>query len=497
MSQALNGTGGSSSTAQPPPKPREPANKEASVTFTSTGSITMHGSLGRMTRHSATFEIYSPNTVLNTSEALTDFSIHFHGQVIYFGRAVIRSIVDAGAKVICEVTLDEAQWSKVDAQLIARRDGRIAGEFKEFLREWQKFYLVSPEFKVVVADMQTFFHNLQLWLNQIEIKIRRTASHQSEGLNHQVIADLKNPIVQSIDTLIDCFESIVSKLPDDSHPAYQAYLRRHLHPLVLSSPFANRAFYKPLGYAGDYQMVDMMIRPPEEGSDLFSKMINIWLLGQTPAQAHRNRVAYLERKLIEETIRAKSQKRRLKVFNLGCGPAAEIQGFARMQNICQSADFSLVDFNVETLNFLEKKLNSINTVSRPISFRTLRKSVTQILKDNGRTLSPHSGGKYQYIYCAGLFDYLSDAVCKQLMGIFYEMLEPGGLLLATNASDMMNASRPFRYSMEYILDWHLIYRNHHQFLNVLPENINKDEVSVTADETGANLFLEVRKSLNV
>ena len=101
--------------------------------------------------------------------------------------------------------------------------------------------------------------------------------------------------------------------------------------------------------------------------------------------------------------------------------------------------------------------------------------------------------KHDLIYCAGLFDYLSDEICKRLMNIFYGSLAPGGLLIATNVSDAMNASRPFRYSMEYILDWYLIYRNGPNVKDLAPDEAQPDEVAVISEDTGVNLFIEVRK----
>ena len=153
-----------------------------------------------------------------------------------------------------------------------------------------------------------------------------------------------------------------------------------------------------------------------------------------------------------------------------------------------------MDFNEETLAYLQDKLDGIkNKLVRPVSFQLIKRSVYQILKDGGRTLRHASGEPYDYIYCAGLFDYLSDSVCKQIMNIFYEMLAPGGLLLATNATDALNSSRPFRYSMEYLLDWHLIYRDKAHFAAVAPDLADADKIAVIAEDTGANLFLEVRK----
>ena len=472
--------------------------KETAVTFQTAEGMAFQTLPVRMTNHVVVFELFNPGHIPRFSEVLENFKITLKGQTIYSGRAIIIKIMDVGAKVVCEAKLDEAHWQDLDIPRILQQDGRVAKEFKTFLKEWQKLYKVSPEFKIVMADMQTFLHDLRLWLDRIELGIRVFAQPLRKELELEAINSLTNPINESIDVFIDRFESIAAQLEEDMHPAHSVYLRRQLHPLILVSPFAHRAFSKPLGYAGDYEMVDMMLRSPHEGDTLFAKIINNWLLGQSPAQAHRNRVTYLERKLLEETLRARTSGRACKIFNLGCGPADEVQNFYNKQPICEYTDFTLVDFNEETLNSLQQKLASISrSMPKPPSFRLLKKSVFQILRDGGKSLLTSPDERYNYIYCAGLFDYLSDTVCKQLLDIFYGMLAPDGLLLATNATDALNSSRPFRYSMEYLLNWHLLYRDKRQFSKVAPDVEETDEIKVIAEGTGTNLFLEVRKSKHV
>ena len=104
--------------------------------------------------------------------------------------------------------------------------------------------------------------------------------------------------------------------------------------------------------------------------------------------------------------------------------------------------------------------------------------------------------QYDLVYCAGLFDYLPQPVCKRAMNILYDLVAPGGLLLATNVSDVMNTSRPFRYSMEYLLDWHLIYRDRQSLADLAPLAAAPDDVAVIAESTGVNVFIEVRKPLH-
>ncbi len=506
MTQVVSGNGNGSNghsrqaqkkAAPPPVVTSSSGEKESFVTFQTAEGVKLRGALSRVTRHLAVFELYNPGVTPRFSEVLGEFTIAMQSRAVYSGRAVVSKVLDAGTKEVVEVSLDETGWTNLNFGLLFKQDGQLAREFKNFLREWQKLYILSPEFKVVVADMQTFLHDLRLWLDQLELGIRGFQQPLRASLEKEAVENLVTPVSQSIDAFIDRFESIVARLDAEAHPQHYAHLRRQLHPLLLSSPFANRAFTKPLGYAGDYQVVDMMIRPPFEGATLFAKIINVWLWGQSPAQAHRNRVDYLERKLFEETARAKAAGRANRVLNLGCGPAEEVQRFFRKQDISRHATLTLVDFNEETLRHLQDKLEGIKKdVARPMSFRLIKKSVFQILKDGGRCLRDSPAEQYDYIYCAGLFDYLSDSACKQILNIFYDMLAPGGLLLATNATDALNSSHPFRYSMEYLLDWHLIYRDKAHFAAVAPDLADADKIAVIAENTGANLFLEVQKPNN-
>jgi extracellular factor (EF) 3-hydroxypalmitic acid methyl ester biosynthesis protein len=117
----------------------------------------------------------------------------------------------------------------------------------------------------------------------------------------------------------------------------------------------------------------------------------------------------------------------------------------------------------------------------------IKKSVHQILKDESKPSVNQP--RYDLIYCAGLFDYLSDRICKRLMNIFYSMLAPGGLLIGTN----VDFSNPSRNGMEYLLEWHLTYRNKEQLKVLIPDDAPARNVQIMSDDTGVNHFLEIRK----
>jgi extracellular factor (EF) 3-hydroxypalmitic acid methyl ester biosynthesis protein len=261
----------------------------------------------------------------------------------------------------------------------------------------------------------------------------------------------------------------------------------------MCSPFVYRTYHKPLGYAGDYEMVNMILRDPHEGATLFAKLVNVVFLRNPPAEAHRNRITRLRQHLRNETRRVRSAGRRARILNLGCGPAREVQLFLAEDAESDQADFTLMDFNAETLEFAAQSLRQIQAAhGRQTGLQLEARSVNQLLKEAMRSARGNLPGCYDLVYCAGLFDYVSDRVCRRLVELFYSWLAPGGLVLVTN----VNAAKPFRHSMDYILEWHLICRNRQQMQSLVPEAAPAPTAQIEADETGVNLFLEIRKPVS-
>jgi extracellular factor (EF) 3-hydroxypalmitic acid methyl ester biosynthesis protein len=464
------------------------------ILFETNQGTELRGSLLRLTRFLAVFELYSPSVVLRSSEVLTNCRIIIHERTLYSGRAVIHNLVNAGLTLVCEATLNESAWKDVQFAPEMARNGELRSEFRGLITEWQKLYKVNSDYKVIIADMQTFLADLRLWLDQVELGIRSSPSADRMKLEQNVADDLAEPIVPCVNDMFEKFEEIAARLDVEARPAHWAYMRRQLHPLVLCAPFAYRTFYKPLGFAGDYEMVNMIARNGQEGGNLFAKLVNTWFLRQPPAVAHRNRIDYLEQKLIEETARVAGTGREARMYSVACGPAQEVQRFVAANPLSDRASFTLLDFNEETLQHVQSTLHEFKlNHGRRTPLRFIRKSVHHILKEAGRTIEGSETEKYDFVYCAGLFDYLSDQVCRRLLDIMYGWLAPGGLLVGTN----VEPSNPLRNGMEHLLDWHLIYRTGAEMRALAPRMAAPDDVRVQTDSSGVNVFLEVRKPTHV
>jgi extracellular factor (EF) 3-hydroxypalmitic acid methyl ester biosynthesis protein len=443
----------------------------------------------RLTRYLVVFEVYNPYSILQLSEVLSEFKIVMNDRIMYSGRAVISNAVNTGIMLVCEATLDDS-WLDVDLFSSVTTPNRLREEFGEFIKEWHKIDRIHIGFKAAVADLQTMLMDLRRWLEQVELGIRSEPTGDRNLLERSVIVELQEPILPTVNSWFSKFDDVSESIGDEFRGVHRAFARRLLHPLVLCAPFVYRTYHKPLGYAGDYEMVNMILRDPYEGGSLFAKIVNVCFLKNPPAEAHRNRIVYLTGRLEEETRRVQAAGRRARIFNLGCGPSKEVRDFMRQHEISNEADFTLLDFNDETLEHAEGLLRSMRTEhDRQTGLNVQKKSVHQILKEAVRPGPDMMPGSYDFVYCAGLFDYMSDRICKRLMNIFYDLLAPNGLLIATN----VDASKPFRHSMEFILEWHLICRNHQQLAALKPDKAPPGAFTVTHESTGVNIFIEVRK----
>jgi extracellular factor (EF) 3-hydroxypalmitic acid methyl ester biosynthesis protein len=444
----------------------------------------------RLTRFTVVFEVYNPFSIIQMSEVLSEFNITINDRLSYSGRAVVSNLVNTGIMVVCEATLDEA-WLDVDIFSPISQPNRLRQEFDDFITEWRKIRTVTPEFKVAVADFQTLLIDLRRWLDQVELGVRSEPVGVRSEMELKVLSDLEGRIIPEVGEWMDRFDSAANLIVEEQRPAHRAYARRQLHPLVLCAPFVYRSYQKPLGYAGDYEMVNMILRDPHEGATMFAKLVNVVFLQSPASEAHRNRIKHLKIRLKEETQRAVALGRRLKVLNLGCGPAKEVQEFMTEDAISDNVDFVLLDFNSQTLDYTRSRLLQVReTYGRKTSLELAEKSINQLLRESSRGGGIHGSSTYDFVYCAGLFDYVSDRVCKRLIDLFYEHLAVGGLLLATN----VDCSKPFRAIMDYLLEWHLIYRDRENMRLLAPTAAVSQPIEVLADPTEVNLYLEVRKT---
>ena len=457
---------------------------DRTVSFRSSQGTVVRGTLSKLSRRNIVFEIYNPFSPrpdergAERSQGSARQKRRLSGRC---GRNRRRDHKHSGGR------LRDAGQQVVGARRHHFRVRRLRSEVARFVDEWERVNKLDPNYQLKVADLRSFLSDLSFWLDQVDLAAEDEHGAPVMALDAEKFEELKAPVMPRLTRLFMELEEACRQLEVDEVENHKLLAQRDLLPLMMASPFFNRVYSKPLGYAGDYEMVNMMFRKERGGKTTYAQVVNDWLLNGGPPQAHRNRIYLLEKMLTKAAEDATFSNKNLRVLNVGCGPVQELQLFIAKNKSAHRFSFDLLDFNAETLGYAKQQIESIT------ADRAEAPKVTYILKTVQELLRqaiemPANFQSYDIIYCAGLFDYLSDRVCAKLTRLFYQWCEPGGRVIVTN----VHSSNPVKGLMEHVMEWHLVMRDELDMVRLVPD---LEPLKVYTDDTGINVFLEIEKPI--
>lgn len=444
------------------------------VVFRNGRGTEVRGALARLTRNALMFEVYSPDPVVETGETLHSVRVVRGGQSVYTGGAVVDSVLATGWNSMVVAT-PLGSLAQVDSPT---RRGGLSVEANELMKQWETSQVLVPEYQIAVSNIRSFLSQFARWMAQLDLAGGRSSA--AEDVYQAVAPRLRN--------LFGILEQATARLSPEVISAHREYVQRELHPLMLCAPFVHRAYTKPMGYAGDYETVNMILRNRMEGPTAYAAILHQFVLSADTGEGHRNRIIRLVDHLRQEAGRVAPQGRTMRVLNIGCGPADEICRFVRNHPLADRCEFTLVDFNKETIDYAAAKIAEASTESgrRPAT-TFVHRSVNDLIKEAARGKTGDMP-RYDLVYCAGLFDYLSDRICQKLLVLLSEWTLPGGLTVATN----VHSGHKSHAMMEDVLDWHLLLRTEAEMLAMAPQHAGTTKACT--EPAGVNIFLEMRKT---
>lgn len=249
----------------------------------------------------------------------------------------------------------------------------------------------------------------------------------------------------------------------------------------------NRSFFKPMGYPGDFQIMNYFYDHEAEGDTTYSRYLH--MLGLISGRPVVKRMEYISQHL-EHLAKDKSntQQGMAHIMSIGSGPAREIQRFLEKNyNQDDSYSVTLVDQEKQALDYgINAAYRSLAPSTSNVIISGMHTSFTEMLRPNNtfRHLPNQN-----LIYSAGLVDYLNPNLARNLTRKLYEYLAPGGTLLIGNVND---TSVGMYWSTEFILDWTLYYRDEQEMFD-MADKCQGAEIIVERDESGAVYMLQVTK----
>src|SRR3569832_1860535 len=238
----------------------------------------------------------------------------------------------------------------------------------------------------------------------------------------------------------------------------------------------DRSYAKPLGYPGDFQIMNQVYDWEKLGSSVYQQLIH--RLGLEVAECIDTRMQVVRGK-IAETVRTYGQDRPARILSLGSGPAREIQTFLEGPHARSGkVEFTLVAQETLALGYAyDRAYPPLLKLAGNAQVQCLNISFTDILRANGglQAVPPQD-----LIYSVGLLDYLSDRRARMLVRRLYDALVPGGLLIIGNMNETALSNL---WPMEFLADWTLQYRGEAEMLG-WSEGLNAKECWTETEKTG-------------
>jgi hypothetical protein len=221
-----------------------------------------------------------------------------------------------------------------------------------------------------------------------------------------------------------------------------------LRPFLHQCPFTRRAWERPRGYAGDAVLIDYLYMDRASDELHAGREIYRYMHQQPSSLSVRERRELLARAIDETAERVPDGAR---ILSVACGHLREAE---LSRAVAERRVGELIAFDQDALSLAEISHHNPHGVVKPLCG-----SVRALL--SGKT-------KFQdmdFVYSAGLYDYLTDAVATRLTGLLFGMLRSGGRVLVANFARYP----PETGYMEAFMDWWLIYREEDDMRALLGE----------------------------
>jgi hypothetical protein len=338
----------------------------------------------------------------------------------------------------------------------------------------QSGYAVLPKAaRHAVLEIGDRMHGLRSALGSVEPSCERDL--HSDGVPEALVV---SAVRDAVDPCLAALEHEIGFTEPANWRVASRYFHERFGALVDLSPLAARCFHKPLGYAGDFEMMNMVYRNESLGGTLFGRSLSRVVLDSEAGRAVRYRARYLVEK-IEAAVARGGHRGPVRIMSVAAGPAVELQLILQTNPALLAAERTqivLIDQDAGALEHAREQIRDLAArAGVAVALRCINTTIRTVIADG-------LDDTYDLIYCAGLFDYLKDRAARAAAGRLAAALARGGLAVIGNF-DITNPTRPF---MELILDWPLQHRSADDLGRLFGDL--GTSMTIEREATGVNLF---------
>lgn len=280
------------------------------------------------------------------------------------------------------------------------------------------------------------------------------------------LSDLKTRIFSEIDVIAE----LIDQAPEPERERERFF---RMCAMFDQSLMHQRTRWKPMGYAGDFLVIDWIYTQKTADSGLGRRFDELFHMYEA-AQAVRNRKDYFIRTCAELS---KGKDSRVDVLDLACGSCRDVLEAHRICNNGVRYHFHCVDQEPRAIDYAQSLIRGTEAES-------------YVRLESRNVFNLHTQNRYDLVWSAGLFDYLNDRAAAMLIRKCWKFLKPGGLFVFGNFSP----DNPTRKGMELVSKWNLLHRSVNQLIQICRmSGVEAKSVEVESESLGINLFCRLEK----
>jgi hypothetical protein len=436
-----------------------------------------------------------PSEVAPEVGALLDqVRLSFDGHEAYRGRARISSLRRHERALLVGVSLIDTLMNIEDVLLLRDVKARIAEPKFDALSLTDAPWRVPGQerFKSLVAELRLFLEDAQHSFAELEASLPWHVVHadQDSPARDALLARIRAGFVRDVVEAAAQIDTALRTASGGLRDGLREYSLRQLDTFLMLAPWMHRARHKPLGYPGDFEVMNGLYGRHFSGATLFAKALNLAFVSTPAAEAVRRRKDLIKARLSAALDEHAIRGRPLRVLSIAAGPAEEVlELLEERTSIEVPLEIVLFDQDKSALAF------SYGRLSRSVAARWqgrvrvvhLQDSITHLLRG---AASLKQAGEFHAVYASGLFDYLQEHTWVSLCRTLYETVAPGGWLCLGN----MVPSCPTRWVMEFHLDWQLEYREREELTRLAQKAVPSARLEILEEPTLVNPFVALTRA---
>jgi extracellular factor (EF) 3-hydroxypalmitic acid methyl ester biosynthesis protein len=252
--------------------------------------------------------------------------------------------------------------------------------------------------------------------------------------------DQEKTLFMQIDKEFSQLYNFLNQVSTEQRLQVRQYFNQTCLPYFLEARNCRLFYDKPRGYAGDFEMMELIWQSYQnpsvyryQGISKIGQKLNALIIDQANCKANVFRVNFFS-----QLIAAKKPQ---KLASFGSGGAIELREIIQATGDLPCQEVYLFDSDPESFAFLVKQIP-------PSFYSRLHFKEGNVFK----TLLKQSDHQFDLIYSSGLFDYLDMNSAAKLANKLLSKLAPQGQIWITNITE----NNPTKIMLEFCADWSMI-----------------------------------------